>query len=118
LSDGRTYALPPATIPGIPSRPARPGEIVTMYGIGFGAVDPANAAGDVAQSTASITAPLQILFGQSSARILYGGLVPGAVGLYQSNVEVPQVADSDQVVLTVNLGGVASAQSVFIPVRR
>src|SRR5262249_7040415 len=118
LSDGRTYALPPAAIPGIPSRPAHPGEVVTMYGIGFGPVNPAVAAGDVAQSTASISAPLQILMGQSSANILYAGLVPGAVGLYQFNVEVPQLADGDQVPVTVNLGGVASSQSVFIAIRR
>jgi uncharacterized protein (TIGR03437 family) len=117
LADGRTYVLPTSR-PGIPARPARPGETVTFYGVGFGPTDPATPAGTVTRSPASITAPLQLLFAQSTANVTYAGLVPGVVGLYQFNVVVPNVADSDAVPLTFTVGGRQSTQTLFTAVRQ
>ena len=48
----------------------------------------------------------------------YYGLSPGFVGLYQFNVVVPAVSNSDLVSLTFNLGGVAGSQTLYTAVRQ
>ena len=40
------------------------------------------------------------------------------VGLYQFNVVVPNVSDSDAVPLTFNLGGVQGSQTLYTTVKR
>jgi len=120
LADGVTYVMPPASVGQVPSRQARPGETIVMYGVGFGAVDSGvGVAGQVVQQTNSLTTtPLTILFGQTPATVSYAGLSPGAIGLYQINVVVPAVPDSDAVALSVTLGGVAGSQTLFTAVKR
>jgi uncharacterized protein (TIGR03437 family) len=61
---------------------------------------------------------LQILFGQTPATLPYFGLAPSFVGLYQFNVTVPAVTNSNLVPLTFNLGGVAGTQTLFTAVQQ
>ena len=61
-----------------------------------------------------MAAQLHVLFGQTEATVGYDGLAPNAVGLYQFNVVVPNVAPSDTVPLTFTLGGVAGTQTLYI----
>jgi uncharacterized protein (TIGR03437 family) len=118
FSDG-TYVLPTGAIAGVTSRPAKPGETIVIYGIGFGTVTPDTPAGEIAPASTQLTAPLQFLFGQTPAQQLpYAGLAPGLVGLYQFNITVPQVPDSDLVPLTFTLGGAAGAQTLYTAVRQ
>jgi uncharacterized protein (TIGR03437 family) len=118
LPDGN-YVLPAGAIAGVNSRPARPGETLVIYGIGFGSVVPDAPAGQIATGTSQISAPLQILFGQTPAQEApYAGMAPGWVGLYQFNVVVPPAPDSDLVPLTFSLGGVAGTQSLVTAVHR
>ncbi len=118
LPDGVTYILPTGAITGVLSRPAHPGETITLYGIGFGGVTPSIAAGLIETQTNQLAASLQILFGQTPATITYQGLAPGFVGLYQFDVVVPAVPDSDLVPLTFNLGGVAGSQTLYMAVHQ
>jgi len=115
FTDG-TYVLPTGAISGVASRPAKPGETIVLYGIGFGLVTPPTPAGEIAPSSTRTLLPLQISFGQSPAQITYEGLAPGFVGLYQFDVVVPQVPDSDLVPLTLTLNTVTSAQILYIAV--
>jgi uncharacterized protein (TIGR03437 family) len=118
FSDG-TYVLPTGTIAGLSSRPAKPGETIVIYGIGFGTVTPDTPAGKIASASTQLTAPLQFLFGQTPAQqIQYAGLAPGAVGLYQFNITVPQVCDNDLVPLTFTLGGAAGMQTLYTAVHQ
>jgi uncharacterized protein (TIGR03437 family) len=117
LPDG-TYVLPPGAISGINSRRANPGDTITLYGIGFGPVTPAIAAGQIEQQTNQVSSPLSIAFGNTPATtIAYSGLAPNYVGLYQFNVVVPNVAASDQVPLTFSLGGASGSQTLYIAVQ-
>jgi uncharacterized protein (TIGR03437 family) len=118
LPDGATYILPTGAIPSVASRPAHPGDTITMYGIGFGAVMPNIPAGQIAAGSTQLAASLQILFGQTSALMTYVGQAPGFVGLYQFDVVVPAVPDNDLVPLTFNLGGVAGTQTLYIAVHQ
>ncbi len=103
LPDG-TYVLPAGSIAGINSRPAKPGETITMYGVGFGSVMQGIPAGQIATQQSQLTLPLQILFGETPGQLTYYGLAPDFVGLYQFDVVVPTVPDSDLAALTFTLG--------------
>ena len=118
FADNATYVLPPGAIAGVPSRRAKPGETILLYGVGFGSVTPNIAAGQVVQQSNALTLPFQIFFGQTRATtISYAGLAPSAVGLYQFDVVVPNVAASDVVPLTFTLGGVSGTQVLFIAIQ-
>ena len=91
FADG-TYVLPPGAISGLASRRAQPGDYITLYGVGFGSVTPNMPAGQIVQQTNTLVAPLHVYFGQAEASWSYAGLAPSAVGLYQFNVTVPNVA--------------------------
>ena len=117
LSDG-TYVIPTGAIPGVASRPAKPNETITLYGIGFGLVSPPTAAGEIAPGSTRTLLPLQISFDQTPAQITYEGLAPGFVGLYQFDVVVPSVPDNDLVPLKLTLDTVAGAQTLYIAVHQ
>jgi uncharacterized protein (TIGR03437 family) len=116
-SDNVTYVLPAGAIAGLPSRPAKPGETIVMYGNGFGPVTPNIPAGELAQGNSQLVASMEILFGETAAKLAYYGLSPGLVGVYQFDVVVPAIADNDLVPLTFKLGGVAGAQTLYTAVK-
>jgi uncharacterized protein (TIGR03437 family) len=74
--------------------PARPGEVIVVYGTGLGRTDPIQIDGAVARSAAPIILfdQLQVLLdGQAVPveNILYAGITPGFAGLYQINLRLP-----------------------------
>ena len=90
-----TFPIPPT--PGIPSRPARPGDALVIYAIGFGQTDPPVGLGEAAPSAeplARIVPTPTAYFGAGltggvPAIPFYAGLTPACVGLFQINVYVP-----------------------------
>ena len=117
LPDGQ-FALPAGLIPGVASRPARPGEILVIYAIGLGAVTPDMPAGTIVSSANSLAMPLEMTFGSAPASVAWAGLSQGFVGLYQINVMVPDVPDDDAVPLTFTLNGVPGSTTVYTAVHR
>jgi uncharacterized protein (TIGR03437 family) len=117
FSDGVTYVLPAGAIPGVPSRSAQPGETITFYGVGFGAVAPNLPAGQIVRQSNTLVLSFQMEFGTTPAAVTFDGLAPGAVGLYQFNVVVPAVAAGNSVPLKVSLGGVSEPQTLYTAVQ-
>ncbi len=117
LPDG-TYVLPTGAIAGVNSRPAKPGETIVIYGVGFGSVTPNIPAGEIVTEANQLSTSFEILFGKTPAKLPYFGLAPSFVGLYQFNVTVPAVANNDLVPLTFNLGGVAGMQTLYTAVHQ
>ena len=116
FSDGATYVMPPGSVSGITSRQAHVGETITIYGIGFGATT-SGTAGQITQSANNLTAPFQVLFGQTAAQVTYYGLAPQAVGLYQFNVVVPSVTAGNAVPITILLSGAPISQTLYTAVQ-
>ena len=118
FSDGATYVLPQGAINGVVSRPAKPGETITLYGIGFGPVNTGAAAGTIVAAANSLVNPLDFRFGTTLAPTpLYQGLAPSAFGLYQFNIVVPSVAADSAMPFAFDLGGVAGSQTLYIAVQ-
>jgi len=117
FADG-TFVLPTGAISGINSRPAKPGDIIVLYGIGFGPVTPNIPAGQIAEESTALVSNLQMFIGGTSASLAYAGLAPSFTGLYQFNITVPNVPASTAVPLTFTLGGLTGPQTLNIAVQQ
>lgn len=113
--DGVTYALAPGTTTNVPTARAKPGNTITLYGVGFGAVNPDISAGVIVQQTNGLPS-FQAAFAGVPATVQFAGLVQGLLGLYQFNVVVPNVAASDTVPFTFSVNGTPGKQTLLIPV--
>ena len=107
-------------IHGFPAAPAFPGETLEFYGLGFGQVKSGAAiAGKIATGQTTLSNPVQFLFGDNKlpGTVLYQGLAPGFVGLYQFNVTVPPNAPSGDLALQVSQSGSNLPQTLYISVK-
>lgn len=114
-ADG-TFVGPAGLIAGAAFRPARAGETIVTYGIGFGAVTPAVNPGVIATAATSL-ANLRVLFGQTQATVSYGGLAPNFVGLYQFNIVVPNGLTAGDVPISFTADGAAAQADLFTTVQ-
>ncbi len=89
---------------GVPSRPARRDDIIEIYCTGLGRIDgPAPAPGEpapVSPLARTVETPV-VTVGGADAEVLFSGLAPGLVGLYQVNVRVPSGATAGPAVPVV-----------------
>jgi uncharacterized protein (TIGR03437 family) len=95
------------------SRPAVPGEVIEIYGTGFGTTDPAMPTSQLVSQPAPLPLPATVSIGGLNAAVQWVGLVSS--GLYQLNVTVPMVTTGDQTVQTT-VSGFQSPSGVFLPV--
>ena len=107
-------------IPGAIFTPAKPGEILTIYGVSFGPTNPAAVPGTpptgAAQSIYTAAVTLGTVNLDPSA-IFYAGVSPGTAGLYQLNIQVPaSLADGDYP-LVLTLGSFTTPAGGFITVK-
>jgi uncharacterized protein (TIGR03437 family) len=116
FTDG-AFALPAGAIPGAASRPAKPGDVVTLYGVGFGPVTPSVSAGQLVQQLNTLAMPLVVSIGGIPATLDYDGLAPSYTGLYQINVTIPS-APSGDAALTFTLGGTEGTQALYLPIAK
>jgi uncharacterized protein (TIGR03437 family) len=79
---------------GIPSRPALPGESLTIHASGLGEVVDGVAAGTAAPLHRLVPTKMQIklVLGDIEIDPGFAGLAPGTVGVYQVNAQVPSAA--------------------------
>ena len=104
-------------LPGMPPRmrEAKPGEIITLYGTGFGATNPPVATDSLVTQPAPLAAPVTFYFGRTAAEVVWAGLVGS--GLYQFNIRVPDVPDGGNVIVA-EIGGYRSQGDSAISVGR
>ncbi len=114
--DEVTYAMPPGAISGVPTRRAKAGDTITLYGIGFGPVNPIMPAGQIVEQSNTLGSSLQVSIGGLPATVAYAALAPSYIGLYQLNIVVPSVPANDLTPLTFSLGGIPGTQTLYLPI--
>ena len=100
---------------------ARPGDVVILYGTGFGLTDPVYQPGEFSSGLAPLREAPVITIGGitlSPAQILYAGLSPDAPGFYQFNVVVPPATPDGDIPVTIRMGSAITQGGATIPVRR
>ena len=92
------------------SNPAKRGDTIIIYANGLGPVSNQPASGDPspAQPLAMTSATPVVKIGGSSAQVVFSGLTPGFVGLYQINAVVPSDAPTGSQPLVISVNGIAS----------
>jgi hypothetical protein len=79
------------------SASAKAGDILSLYGTGFGAANSAPATGAVFSGAYETSSAVTVTIGGLAAQVLWAGLI--GPGLYQINVVVPAVAAGDREVV-------------------
>lgn len=104
----------PGLYPG--STPAKPGEVVILYGTGFGPTAPPSPAGRVITSPALLANEVRAAIGGIPAQVLWSGLI--AAGLYQFNIKIPEGIPNGDAAVTVAVAGWPSQANTFLTVQR
>jgi minor extracellular serine protease Vpr len=90
---------------------AKRGDTLVIYMNGLGPVSSTPSSGDPTPSTqplASTGVSPSVTIGGSTAQVLFSGLTPGSIGLYQVNATIPSNAPTGTQPLVVTIAGVAS----------
>jgi uncharacterized protein (TIGR03437 family) len=107
-------------IPGQSFRPARPGDLLTIYCISLGLTNPQLAPGQPASGPAPLIAPIQVLINDivvPASDVLYAGASPGTAGLYQINLRVPNLPDGDHPI-RILVNTTSSPTDGYLTIRR
>ncbi|MEZ5355067.1 MAG: choice-of-anchor V domain-containing protein [Bryobacteraceae bacterium] len=103
--DFATFVGRTGLVQGVSTRPAKPGDTMIIYGVGCGAPG-----GEVIAGQRNITLPVEVRFGNTVATA-QSFFAPGAVGLCQYNVTVPNLGAGD-VAIELSVDGVATGQNL------
>jgi uncharacterized protein (TIGR03437 family) len=90
---------------------AKPGDVVELYGSGFGPTNPKVLAGQTFSGAASTTNPVTLHINSVSVTPAFAGL--SGAGLYQINLTVPSGLGTGEVPLQGAVGGVETPVAVF-----
>ncbi len=104
----------PANTFSFATRPVKPGEMLSLFGVGFGPTTPPVPAGVTFSGAAPTGSPVTITIGGVAARVIFEGLT--AAGLYQFNVIVPNTPSGDQA-LQATVNGVQTALGPVVTIQ-
>jgi uncharacterized protein (TIGR03437 family) len=116
-SDG-AYVLNTATGTafGLNSRPAKPGDLIVAYGIGFGDVTPSILPGVIVGQSNALVNPIVLSFGSTRATLSYSGLAGSFVGLYEFYITVPPGLPNGDYQINVTQNGTPVPQTMYLTV--
>jgi len=102
---------------GLKSRPAKSGDVIIAYGIGFGDVTPSILPGSIVSQANQLANPVTFTFGSTPAQLTYSGLAGSFVGLYEFYITVPQGLPNGDVKLTATQNGAALPQTLYLTIQ-
>jgi uncharacterized protein (TIGR03437 family) len=114
-----SYAAASGTFAGVTSTPAKPGDVVILYGTGFGPTNPTAGQGFETPSNATYnTDTLPTVTIDNVAATVYGAaLAPGFAGLYQVAIHVPSSLGAGNWPVVATIGGVSSPTGLVLAVQ-
>jgi uncharacterized protein (TIGR03437 family) len=112
-------AVKNGTFPGTTTTPAAPGDVIILWGTGFGPTSPAAPEGEETPSgtTYNTAGTVSATVGGKTATVYGAALAPGFAGLYQVAIHIPQLANGDYPVVAT-ISGVSSPATTLITVQQ
>jgi uncharacterized protein (TIGR03437 family) len=115
-----SWAVKNGTFSGTTTIPAKPGDVIILWGTGFGPTTPAVPVGlqvpsDQAYATAN---PVTVTVGGLPAQVFGAALAPGFAGLYQVAIQVPANAPNGDLPVVATVAGVPSPGDVTLTVQQ
>jgi uncharacterized protein (TIGR03437 family) len=110
---------PANLFPGSGIRPAKPNDILTLYGTGFGNTNPTFAPGSSATGAAPVTGVVRVLFNGEplpADQVLYAGATPFSPGLFQLNLKVPNGIPAGDYTVVLEIDGIKSPPFSYLAV--
>ena len=96
------------------TRPAQSGEIITLWGTGFGQTTPPVTNVNGVFAPQALANPVAVFVGGQSVQVLWAGMV--GTGLYQFNIQLPDNLTSGDVPISIKISG-TETERVMLPVR-
>ena len=114
-----SYAVKTGTFQGVITVPAKPGDVIILWGTGFGPTSPAVAAGAVVPSDQTYATPTlpTVAINNVPATVYGAALAPGFAGLYQVAIQVPTSLTNGDWPVVATIGGAPSPTGVLLTVQ-
>jgi uncharacterized protein (TIGR03437 family) len=114
-----SYAVKSGTFAGLNTNAAKPGDVLILWGTGFGPTTPATPVGIPVpgDKTYLASAPPTVTINNVQAAIYGAALAPGYAGLYQVAIQVPTSLPDGDWPIVATVGGVASPTGVLLSVQ-
>jgi uncharacterized protein (TIGR03437 family) len=115
-----TLAAAGGTFPGATTVPAKPGDVIILWGTGFGPTTPAAPVGEETPSgtTYSTSTLPTVEIDNVSAKVYGAALAPGFAGLYQVAIQVPATLGNGNWPIVATIGGVSSPSGAVLTVQQ
>ncbi len=107
-----SYAVPNGTLT-VPTTAAKAGDVVVLWGTGFGGSSPQAPVGQVVPPALYVVSGVTVTIGNTSATVYGTALAPGLAGIYQVAIQVPGSLASGNYSLVATVNGVASTAVSF-----
>ncbi len=113
-----SWAVKNGTFPGATTTPAKPGDVLILWGTGFGPTSPAAPVGvQVPATTTYLVNNVTVTIGNLPATVYGTALAPGFAGLYQVAIQVPSNAPDGDLPVVASVNGVSSPTGVTLTVQ-
>jgi uncharacterized protein (TIGR03437 family) len=99
---------------GAPSAPAHPGDLLVLWGTGFGPTNPALVPGTVTIGAPALVATPTVTVGGMAVPVLSAVLTTGCAGLYQITIQLPATVPTGALAIQASAGGVQTPAGVTI----
>ena len=98
---------------------AKPGDLVVLWGTGFGATNPPVPAGTAVSGAPAVVTTPRVMVGGLQAEVVSAVLTAGSAGLYQVTIRIPETIPPGPVAVWASVGGAQSddGKALFIAAR-
>ncbi len=112
-----SYALKNGTIAGVTTIPAKPGDVLILWGTGFGPTTPATLPGAVTPSDKAYatSTPVTVTINNVPATVYGAALAAGFAGLYQVAIQVPTTLPNGDFPIVATAGSATLLNNVSSP---
>jgi uncharacterized protein (TIGR03437 family) len=114
-----SLAVKAGTFAGATTVAAKPGDVLILWGTGFGPTTPTVASGiQVPGDKIYNASPVSIKLGTTDAQVFGAALSPGFAGLYQIAIQVPATMADGDYPIKATVSGVSSPDGVTLSVKK